>query len=105
MPKRSRTTYRSVAVGGFALLAVFVAAAAALGGRTGAQPNAVTGGKQFKSAGCGGCHTFAAAKSKGKVGPNLDGASLTLAQIQKQITVGGYSVIGIKFKKLYPAPM
>jgi cytochrome c553 len=94
-----------VVVAVFALLAVAVSVAAAFGGRSGAQPDAVKGATQFKSAGCGGCHTFAAAKSKGKTGPNLDAATLTLAQIQKQITNGGYGVMGLSAKKQYPFAM
>jgi mono/diheme cytochrome c family protein len=43
----------------------------------------------FKSSGCGACHTFAAAKAKGKVGPNLDRLSFTSAVVVKQVTRGG----------------
>jgi cytochrome c oxidase subunit 2 len=35
---------------------------------------AQAGGEVFSSAGCGGCHTFAAANSSGKTGPDLDDA-------------------------------
>ena len=105
LPSRSRSIHRSAVVAVFALVAVAVSVAAAFGGRAGSQPNAVAGATQFKSAGCGGCHTFAAAKSKGKTGPNLDAASLTLPQIEKQITLGGYTVMGLAAKKQYPFAM
>jgi cytochrome c oxidase subunit 2 len=36
--------------------------------------NAAAGKAVFVSNGCGGCHTFAAAGSKGTIGPNLDQA-------------------------------
>ena len=40
--------------------------------RTTASGGASAGRKVFASAGCGGCHTLAAAGSNGQVGPNLD---------------------------------
>jgi mono/diheme cytochrome c family protein len=65
----------------------------------------VSAGKaEFTAAGCGACHTFAAARSKGTIGPNLDAANLTVAQIVKQITDGGYTVPGVS-KATYPFPM
>jgi mono/diheme cytochrome c family protein len=69
------------------------------------QPNANLGQKQFKTAGCGGCHQFAAADSKGKIGPDLDAPSLSVQQIEEQVTKGGYVLLGIKAKKQYPAAM
>jgi cytochrome c oxidase subunit II len=36
--------------------------------------NAAAGKKVFASNGCGGCHTFTLAASKGMIGPNLDQA-------------------------------
>jgi mono/diheme cytochrome c family protein len=81
-----------------------VLSTAALGGRA-AQPNAVLGQKQFTSAGCGACHRFAAASSKGKIGPDLDAPSLSLTQIAQQINLGGYTIMGLAAKKQYPFPM
>jgi cbb3-type cytochrome c oxidase subunit III len=45
----------------------------------------------FKGAGCSGCHTLAAAKSTGTIGPNLDqlAPNLTLAIVVRQVTNGG----------------
>jgi cytochrome c6 len=43
----------------------------------------------FKSSGCGACHTLAAAKARGKVGPNLDKLSFTSATVVRQVTRGG----------------
>jgi len=45
----------------------------------------------FKSSGCAGCHTLAAASSTGTIGPNLDqlAAKLTLAIVVRQVTNGG----------------
>ena len=39
---------------------------------TAAKGNPAAGKTSFNDAGCGGCHTFAPAASKGAVGPNLD---------------------------------
>ena len=49
------------------------------------------GAKIFEKAGCAGCHTLAAAKSTGTVGPNLDqlGSTLTVAVVSHQVEVGG----------------
>jgi mono/diheme cytochrome c family protein len=47
----------------------------------------VAGKRLFTAQGCGGCHTFKAAASKGTVGPDLDAAGVTpgrvLAQLRK----------------------
>jgi cytochrome c oxidase subunit 1 len=49
----------------------------------------VTAGKAvFASAGCGGCHTLAAAGTTGKVGPVLDGRPLTVALVVNRVTHG-----------------
>ena len=47
------------------------------------------GKKIFASAGCGGCHTFAAAGSTGTVGPNLDDASIDVDAAVQQVKNGG----------------
>jgi len=46
------------------------------------------GGPVFASAGCGGCHTLAAAHSTGQVGPNLDGARPTFARVRDRVEHG-----------------
>src|SRR5471030_2878108 len=67
--------------------------------------NATAGKAAFTSAGCGSCHTLAAAKAKGTIGPSLDTETLTEAKIITQITNGGYGVMGAAAKKTYPFPM
>lgn len=42
----------------------------------------------FASAGCGGCHTLAAAGSKGNVGPNLDDAKPPKELVVERVTNG-----------------
>ncbi len=54
-----------------------------------ATASASPGGQLWASAGCGGCHTLAAAGSSGQVGPDLDRARPSLSRIAIQITVGG----------------
>jgi cytochrome c oxidase subunit 2 len=55
-----------------ALMAITVAAGAAL-----AAGNPAAGKKVYKANGCGGCHTFKPAGSKGAIGPALTKARLT----------------------------
>lgn len=43
----------------------------------------------FTSAGCGSCHTLAAAGTTGQVGPNLDAARPDAAKVRRQVTRGG----------------
>ena len=50
--------------------------------------SAKAGAAVFSSAGCGGCHTLAAAGSTGKVGPVLDGKPLTTALVVDRVTHG-----------------
>jgi mono/diheme cytochrome c family protein len=47
------------------------------------------GGSVFTSAGCGSCHTLAAAKSTGTIGPNLDGLKPDYRTVTSQVTNGG----------------
>jgi mono/diheme cytochrome c family protein len=59
-------------------------------GVPGAAPPTVPGGpgaQVFANNGCGGCHTLAAAKSGGKVGPNLDEAlaAMSAAMVHQSI--------------------
>jgi mono/diheme cytochrome c family protein len=47
------------------------------------------GHQVFVSAGCGGCHTLAAAHASGTVGPNLDQLKPAYAAVVSQVTHGG----------------
>ena len=51
--------------------------------------DAASGKEVFASAGCGGCHTFAAAGATGSVGPNLDDTSPSFDKVVSQVTNGG----------------
>jgi mono/diheme cytochrome c family protein len=57
--------------------------------RTTPPANGPDGAKVFASAGCGGCHTLAAANSSGNVGPNLDDLQPDLATTRSQVENGG----------------
>ena len=60
------------------VLAVLAAVAvAALAGTALAAGSPAAGKKVYAANGCGGCHTFKAAKSTGKIGPALTKAGLT----------------------------
>ena len=50
--------------------------------------DATAGKAVFASAGCGGCHTLAAAGSNGNVGPNLDQAKPDTARVVLRVTKG-----------------
>jgi cytochrome c553 len=54
-----------------------------------ANANPVAGAVVFRNAGCGACHTLAAAPADGQVGPNLDTLRPTFAQTQAQVEQGG----------------
>jgi mono/diheme cytochrome c family protein len=51
--------------------------------------NASAGGAVWVSAGCGGCHTLAAAGSTGTLGPNLDDSKPTDSVVRLQVVNGG----------------
>jgi mono/diheme cytochrome c family protein len=51
--------------------------------------DAANGAEVFASAGCGGCHTLAAANSSGNTGPNLDDAQPDFEAAVAQVTNGG----------------
>jgi mono/diheme cytochrome c family protein len=51
--------------------------------------DAANGAQVFASAGCGGCHTFAAANATGSVGPDLDEVDVTFDEVVEQVTNGG----------------
>jgi mono/diheme cytochrome c family protein len=50
--------------------------------------DAAAGESVFASAGCGGCHTLAAAGSAGNVGPNLDEAKPSMDKVVERVTGG-----------------
>jgi len=64
-------------------------AAAATSSPIPANAHAAAGAKVFASAGCGSCHTLAAAKSSGQVGPNLDAAKPGYDTVVVMVTNGG----------------
>ena len=64
-------------------------AAAATSSPIPANAHATAGVKVFASAGCGSCHTLAAAKSSGQVGPNLDAAKPGYDTVVVMVTNGG----------------
>jgi mono/diheme cytochrome c family protein len=64
--------------------------------------NAAAGAAVFRSAGCGACHTLAAARAGGQIGPNLDTLRPTFAQTQAQVEQGGGSMPSFR-KTLTPA--
>jgi len=62
------------------------------GGETtggGAAGDAAAGADVYSSAGCGSCHTLAAAGSTGTTGPNLDDLQPDAATVAEQVTNGG----------------
>ena len=86
------------------LVAVLVAVAlgvAACGGDDGASDESATGAAEqtsgdaeagadvFASAGCGNCHTLAAANSSGTTGPNLDELQPDAETVAQQVRNGG----------------
>jgi mono/diheme cytochrome c family protein len=50
----------------------------------------------FSSAGCGGCHTLAAANATGTVGPNLDSLKPDYRAVTAQVTNGGSAMPAFK---------
>jgi cbb3-type cytochrome c oxidase subunit III len=88
-------------------VAAYVASVAGQSGYTSSASFAsfgTDGAKIFKGAGCGGCHTLAAAGSTGTIGPNLDQikASLSVPVVAHQVMVGGGPMPAFK-GKLSPA--
>jgi cbb3-type cytochrome c oxidase subunit III len=84
-------------------VAAYVASVAGTGG-PGASASPASAGTNgaaiFKSAGCAGCHTLAAAGATGTVGPNLDqlAPKLTMAIVVRQVTNGGAIMPAFKGK-------
>jgi mono/diheme cytochrome c family protein len=50
----------------------------------------------FASSGCGNCHTLAAAKSTGTIGPNLDSLKPDYRAVTAQVTNGGAQMPSFK---------
>ena len=100
----------ALAVAMIALLAVgVVLLTSSCGGKKSATPGLDTqasgssaGAKVFADAGCGGCHTMAAAKATGKVGPNLDELRPNQQRVEKQVKSGGNGMPSFA-SKLSPA--
>ncbi len=59
------------------------------GGNAAQRGDAAAGKPVFTSAGCGNCHTFAAAGTKATVGPNLDESDANVEDAAEQIENGG----------------
>jgi len=50
---------------------------------------AAAGKRTFQDAGCGGCHTLAAASAAGEIGPKLDDSDVTYREAFAQVRDGG----------------
>lgn len=79
-------------------VAAYVAAVAGLGGS--AKPPSALGndGKAIFQADCASCHTLAAAKATGTIGPNLDQLKPAEAIVKHQVEVGGGAMPAFKGK-------
>src|SRR5689334_15855406 len=71
-------------------------ALATTGSTVPANASATAGAKVFTVAGCGSCHTLAAADASGKVGPNLDEAHPSFGTVQVMVTGGGAGMPSFK---------
>jgi cytochrome c553 len=69
-------------------VSLVVLAAGCGGGDSGSSADS-PGAAVFAEASCGSCHTFNAAGSNGKVGPNLDEASPSFDEVVKKVKSGG----------------
>ena len=72
-------------------VAEYVASVAGLepqGGGAGGEITATDGAEIFADAGCGSCHTLAAAGTTGTIGPNLDDAQPNKALVVDRVTNG-----------------
>src|SRR5512133_3594111 len=72
-------------------LAFALLAASGCGGKKSesSPSSSMPGAKVFAGAGCGKCHTLAAAKSKATVGPNLDQLRPDARRVERQVRNGG----------------
>src|SRR5438034_1724039 len=88
---------------GAALLGLALLALSGCGGGKGQESSSgstssLPGAKVFDSAGCGGCHTLAAAKSNGTVGPNLDQLRPDQQRVELQVRNGGVGMPSFRNK-------
>ena len=81
-------------------VAAYVASVAGTGGPGASAPTntGTNGAAIFKSSGCAGCHTLAAAGATGTVGPNLDQLKPSMAIVVHQVTNGGAIMPAFKGK-------
>ena len=79
-------------------VAAFVAAAAGQGGSAPPPSQLGTDGKTIFQAECSSCHTLAAAKATGTIGPNLDQLKPAEARVKHQVEVGGSVMPAFKGK-------
>src|SRR5512133_3266901 len=82
-------------------LAVFALSAAGCGDKSSSSSkhtagSGTPGAKVFSDAGCGKCHTMAAAGTAGKVGPNLDVLRPNQERVQRQVKNGGNGMPSFK---------
>jgi cytochrome c553 len=68
-----------------AILVAAVGLASCGGDRAASTGDAVAGKRLFAANGCGGCHTFAAAASRGTTGPDLDTARPSTRGVMRQL--------------------
>jgi mono/diheme cytochrome c family protein len=84
----------------FAVLVLFAGPALIGAEKEGGAPAgaaaAPSGKEVFSSAGCGGCHTFAAAGSSGVSGPNLDDAKPSADTVEAIVTAGSGTMPSFK---------
>lgn len=100
---------RSRGLGALGLLVLALGLAACGGGGDGgsgdaeppastvpADADAAAGAAVWESAGCGTCHTLAAAGATGEVGPNLDESELDFDFVLNRVEMGGGSMPAFK---------
>lgn len=66
------------------------------GGESSAPKNASPGLRAFDDAGCGSCHTLAAAHATGTAGPKLDGRSVDQATVERFVRDGASGMPSFK---------
>jgi mono/diheme cytochrome c family protein len=79
-------------------VAAYVAAVAGLGGTSKPASQLGNDGKAIFQADCSSCHTLAAAKATGTVGPNLDQLKPNEARVKRQVENGGSIMPAFKGK-------
>jgi mono/diheme cytochrome c family protein len=85
-----------------AAIAATMLTACGSGGSSSLPADASPGLRAYVKAGCGGCHTLAAAHSTGTVGPKLDGLSTDAASVEKIVRDGSGGMPAFK-DQLSPA--